>query len=43
MKFDKDKRAIGLVEFQKQWGKKGLLHQQVRRVCFANNILSCYG
>jgi hypothetical protein len=40
LQFDKDKTAIGLVEFQKQWGKKGLFHQQVRRGCFANNVLS---
>jgi TfoX/Sxy family transcriptional regulator of competence genes len=38
--FEKDKTTIGLVEFQKQWGKKGLFHRRVMSGCFANNVLS---
>ena len=40
MYFGKDKTAIGLVEFQKQWAEMGLFHRRVRRGYFANNVLS---
>jgi hypothetical protein len=43
MHFDKDKRAIGLFEFQKQWTEMGLFHRQVRSGCLTNNVLSYRG
>jgi len=43
LQFDKEKTAIGLVEFKKQWSEKGLFHRRVRSGCFTNIVLSYRG